>query len=617
MSKSRKVRNLFPFKNADVVYFAFKLLASNDRRKIFAFMIIQIFITLLDLIGVGLIGVLSLVAISGINNTQLSPRIEMILEFLNLEGMTFQDQCVWLGLFSGIFLVGRTIFSVYFTRKIMFTLSLFSAKFSAQMVRRFLKRTITEIQSKSSQEAVYALTRGVDTLILQVLATSVILVSDLSLIIVLVTSLFIVDSFTAIGTIVIFGAVSAFLVLTTHSKSSVLGGQAAEINIASNERIVEAISAFREFYVRDVLDYYGNLISDLRIRLAHANAQLNFIPYVGKYAFEATLIIGSLGIFAYQFTFNDLEHAISTFSVFIAAGSRVSPAILRVQQGFFQINMASGLSKPTLNLLSELDSTHLENLEPATLDRRHIGFTPVIEINDVEFTYPGRDIPVFSGLTLKINEGDFVAIVGPSGSGKSTLVDLFLGLLKTNKGSVYISGLSPESAIKKWPGAISYVAQDTHILNGTVSENISVGFPRTALTEDFVLETLKRSNTEGLLGELAMGVKTQVGENGAQVSGGQKQRIGIARALYTNPKILVLDETTSSLDAKTEADFINGIEDIRGQVTIIMIAHRLSAIQKANKVVYLGAEGRYEIGTFDEVRRLIPDFDEQASILGL
>ena len=131
------------------------------------------------------------------------------------------------------------------------------------------------------------------------------------------------------------------------------------------------------------------------------------------------------------------------------------------------------------------------------------------------------------------------------------------------------------------------------------------------------METLKLSNTEGLLEELALGVDTQVGENGAQVSGGQKQRIGIARALFTNPKILVLDETTSSLDAKTEADFIKGIENLRGEITIIMIAHRLSTIQNANKVVYLGVDGNYEIGSFNEVRRLVPDFDEQARILGL
>jgi ABC-type multidrug transport system fused ATPase/permease subunit len=545
MNKSRRVYSLFLFKNLDVVYFAFKLLSLNDRRKILTFMIVQILITLLDLVGVGLIGILSLVAISGINNAVVSPQIQWMLELLNLGNMAFQDQCVWLGLLSGIFLIGRTVFSVYFTRKIMFTLSLFSAKFSSQMVRSFLSRSITEIQSRTSQEAVYALTRGVDTLILQVLATSVILVSDISLIMVLMTSLFVIDSLTAIGTVVIFGAVSAYLVTTTHSKSSVLGGQAAEINIASNERIVEAISAFREFYVRDVLDYYNKLISDLRIRLADANAQLNFIPYVGKYAFEITLILGSLAIFAYQLTFNDLEHAISTFSVFVAAGSRVSPAILRVQQGLFQINMASGLSKPTLNLLSEIDSSIYGNLEPTTLERRHIGFSPLVEINEVEFGYPGSNKPVFSGLSLNIDEGDFVAIVGPSGSGKSTLVDLFLGLLKTDKGSVCISGLSPQAAIKKWPGAISYVAQNTHIVNGTVSENISIGFPQTALTEELVLESLKLSNTEGLLEELVSGVDTQVGENGAQVSGGQKQRIGIARALFTNPKILVLDETTS------------------------------------------------------------------------
>jgi ABC-type multidrug transport system fused ATPase/permease subunit len=605
------------FKNSEIVVFAFNLLTARDRRKVFLFISLQILNTLLDLVGVGLIGILSLVAVSGINDAPLSPQIVWFLELINLADLPFENQCVRLGMFACVLLITRTILSVLFTKKIMFTLSSFSAKLSARMVRQFLNQSVSDIQSRSSQETVYSLTRGVDTLILQVLATFIILVTDLFLVIIIILSLFIVDPVTAITTLVVFGSVSVLLARTTHSRSLRLGSQAAEVNIDSNQRIVESINGFRELFVRDVIDFYSQLIQNSREKLAAANAQLTFIPYMGKYAFEMTLIIGSLIIFAYQFTFSDLSNAISTFTVFIAAGSRISPAILRTQQGFFQINMAAGLSQPTLKLLMELGPIEECIRIPNQLSLAHSDFNGEIHIDNLTFSYTNHKIAIINDLTMCINQGEFVAIVGPSGVGKSTLVDLILGLLEPIKGSITISGLSPRLAIKKWPGSIGYVAQNTQVISGTISENVSVGFLPDAQTEENVLAALIKSNAIGLVRELADGMQTKVGENGSQLSGGQKQRLGIARALYTNPRILFLDESTSSLDSKTESEVLDAIDKLLGNTTIVMIAHRLSTIKKADKVVYLAVDGRFIVGTFDEVRQLNPEFEKQASILGI
>ena len=207
--------------------------------------------------------------------------------------------------------------------------------------------------------------------------------------------------------------------------------------------------------------------------------------------------------------------------------------------------------------------------------------------------------------------------MGPSGAGKTTMIDLLLGILNQDSGSVLISGVSPIKAITKWPGAISYVPQDVVITAGTIRENISLGYPIEVATDNLVLEALGIAQLDKFVRELPNGIDTQVGERGAKISGGQRQRLGIARALFTRPQLLVLDEATSSLDGATEASISDAIQALRGSTTVIIIAHRLSTIKHVDKVVYLSSGKIQAVGTFEEVRKLVPDFDSQAKVIGL
>lgn len=615
MTNYRKPRG---FKqNFDAVVRAYQLLSFSEQKRTKIYVSIQILMTFLDLIGVGLVGILSLVALSGVNNTPLSPKITWILETTNFDHFPFEKQCALLGISSVLFLVTRSVFSIYFTRKIIFFLSASSARLSSSLVGLFLSQSILGIHRKSSQESIYALTRGVDALILQVLATFIILVSDVSLIVVLMITLFILDPLTAASISFIFGIVLLILFVATHSKSKKLGNMAASVNIEVNEEIIESINSFRELFVRNAISTYIAKISNLRFTLAKINAELNFIPYIAKYAFEVTLVVGALVIFAIQFSLKDISHAIATFSVFIAAGTRVSPSLLRVQQGFFQINMAAGLSKPSLELIDALKELQKPTVTVQKLEVEHPNFEATIHVQEVEFTYPNRASSSIKGASFFIGEGEFIGIVGPSGSGKSTLLDLLLGLLEPNRGIVKISGLNPSEAIKNWPGAIGYVSQDTGIINGTLAENISVGYSESSMTKKLITDAIQLSLLESLLVELPEGVHTKVGENGSQLSGGQRQRLGIARAVFTKPKILILDESTSALDSKTEADIIAAIDNLKGKTTVIMVAHRLSTIQKADKIIYMGQDNEILVGSFPEIRSKVPDFENQAKILGL
>jgi ABC-type multidrug transport system fused ATPase/permease subunit len=210
-----------------------------------------------------------------------------------------------------------------------------------------------------------------------------------------------------------------------------------------------------------------------------------------------------------------------------------------------------------------------------------------------------------------------VAITGSSGAGKTTLVDLLLGVHIPTSGDIYISGLSPLDAFQKWPGATAYVPQDTVIVNGNIWENIALGFDYNPEHEKYINEALKLSNLEDYVQSLPEGLFTKVGDRGHKLSGGQRQRLGIARALFTKPKLLVLDEATSSLDAQTESDITEAIKSLKGKTTIIMIAHRLSSVRNADQVIFINNGMIESIGTFEEVRKKVPNFDKQANLMGL
>ena len=210
-----------------------------------------------------------------------------------------------------------------------------------------------------------------------------------------------------------------------------------------------------------------------------------------------------------------------------------------------------------------------------------------------------------------------ILVFGETGSGKSTLVDLILGVMPDLKNSIRISGLSPTDSIKKWPGAIGYVPQDVSIVPGSILENIALGFGKHDIEVERVEAACKLAKLDDFIKSLSEGVNTYISEKGNNLSGGQKQRLGIARAIYTNPSILILDEATSSLDSQTEAIFTENLMSLKNKVTMIVVAHRLSTIRQCDRLIYIEQGRILSTGSFEDVRRVVPNFEIQAKLLGL
>jgi ABC-type multidrug transport system fused ATPase/permease subunit len=596
---------------------AFVVLTNADKRKIVVISLLQILMGGLDLLGVIAIGMLGALSVSGLESSSPGDRVGRALEILHLQDLAFQTQALILGVGAVVILVGRTILSIIFTRRTLFFLSRRGAKVSADLISRLLAQPLLVVQSRTTQETIYAVTTGVVILMLQVLATAVVWFADLALLVVMMIGLLYVDPVTATATFLVFFLVGFFLFKFMHVRAGNLGSENSILSIKSNEKIFEVFASYRESVVRNRRDYYARNIGQLRYSLANTSAELGFLPYVSKYVIESTVVIGAVLLGATQFIFQDASHAIATLAIFLAAGTRIAPAVLRLQQGTVTIKSGLGAASPTLDLIDALGNSPLTENVDDRVDIVHEGFIPEVQISEVSLTYPNKLTPAIAEVSLNIPVGTSIAFVGPSGAGKTTMIDVLLGVLNPDSGSVLISGLPPLFAVAKWPGAVSYVPQDVVIATGTIRENIAFGYPVEEATEELIMSALKVAQLDQFVSELPDGVDTQVGERGARISGGQRQRLGIARAMFTRPQLLVLDEATSSLDGETEATISDAIHALRGSTTVVLIAHRLSTVRNVDKVVYLADGKMLAAGTFTEVRNAVPDFDIQAKIMGL
>jgi ABC-type multidrug transport system fused ATPase/permease subunit len=594
------------------------LLNPKDQKKIIAVGIIQVLLSFLDLAGVAVIGVIGALTVNGIQSKVPGNRVSSLLELIGLETFTFQNQIAILGVAAGFILVTRTLFSVYFTRKTYFFLAHKSAKASSELVSKLLSRPLLEVRFKSTQETIYALTSGVNGVLLGVIGNIVAIVSDTALLLILSIGLFVVDPVIAICSAAVFSIIGVLLYLLLNLRVKNLSVNKSKLDIASNETITEALSSYRELVVKGRRNYYANKIGEIRYSLGNISAEVAFIPLISKYVIESVVVLGALLISAVQFVLQDASNAVATLSIFLAAGSRIAPASLRIQQGALQIKSNLGSAFPTLELIDRLTSSKVHDESERLFPKySHPGFRADVTVKSASFRYPKSNRENIDNVTLEIKEGELICFVGPSGAGKTTMVDLILGVLNPQQGEILVSGVPPLTSIEKWEGAIAYVPQDVTIINGTILENIGLGFESESLDEVEVWRSLRMAELEDFVLLLPEGLNTQVGERGTKISGGQRQRLGIARALLTNPKLLVLDEATSSLDGQTEFDISNSIQSLKGKVTVITIAHRLSTARNADKIVYMDHGKIIHQGKFDEVRNNVPNFDRQAQLMGL
>ena len=289
-----------------------------------------------------------------------------------------------------------------------------------------------------------------------------------------------------------------------------------------------------------------------------------------------------------------IDYILPVLTLFGAAAFRLLPSLNQVINSFMSI----GINRPILNYLYEdLGLSTAEYLNRT----KHGHFANQIEVANLTFGYDGTEREALSGVSLTVQRGEAVGLIGSSGSGKSTLVDILLGLLEPTSGNVLVDGHDIQENLREWQDQIGYVPQSIFLTDDTLRRNVAFGLPKEKINDDAVRLAIRLAQLEEFVASLPEGMETLVGERGVRLSGGQRQRIGIARALYNNPDILVLDEATSSLDTETEHGVMQAVQALQGDKTVIIVAHRLSTVEYCDRLYRLENAQIVDEGTFSEV----------------
>ena len=595
------------------------LLSKRDQKLYGIALVIQFGLISLDLIGLVLIGGIVAIATSAVQGTQVPSVVSSPIKLLNLEELSPQKSAALLGLIAATLLILKSLLSYFFGLRNFAFLAKREAVISESLARKILELQITELQKYTTPQYQHVLTNGSAAVMGGVLGQTLSIITELALQITMLLALVFFSPSLTLICLLFFLFLFLILIRVQGENTRTWGIEMTRAHVLSTSLIADAIGSYRESIVSGRRIFYIERIKLARQETANFHVKTSMLSQFSKYVFEISVVFAGLGISAFAFLTKPALQAASLVAIFFTAAYRIAPSVLKLQQGVLQLKGAAGATE----LFFEIE-THLSKygkMEESSSSSTRIPNPQTdetaIELIGVNFSYPERENVALSDINLKIPARKSFAIVGPSGAGKSTLVDLILGVIRPNSGEVKVFGTTPSWLTMNEGLRIGYVPQTVYLSNGSLLENICLGLPRENMNEQEAWRVLEAVHLASWVSELEEGINTPVGERGSRLSGGQRQRLGIARALYQNPALLVLDEATSSLDAESEYEISSTIHELKNEVTTVVIAHRLSTVMNADQVVYMQEGKIIAQGTFDSLRDDVPNFDRQANLMGI
>ena len=402
---------------------------------------------------------------------------------------------------------------------------------------------------------------------------------------------FILFSVDFVGTLVILlliGVTTFVIKKLTVKKLNFLGKERIVIGGELNKHLLQGMASAKDIKILDRENDLSHQVNNSSFKFLKNKQVAIFINSLPKFPFEIIAVFAfSALVYVMVEDERNMVDIIKYLGVFAVASIRLVPGASKLLQSYQLIKYMQA----TVELLiKEFNSNYKSNISENYQSKKPnipLQFQKDINLSNLSFTYPTRKEFSISKVSMGIKKNDFIGIIGKTGSGKSTLVNILIGLVKPNEGKVEVDGANIDSNLSGWHEKIGYVPQSVYLIDDTINKNIAFGLKEEDIDHDLVKQAVERANLSEFINNLSNGLETIVGEKGIRISGGQQQRIGIARALYRNPEILILDEATSSLDETTEKKIMESIKFLKNKKTLIVITHRLATVSNCDKIYFI------------------------------
>ena len=495
-------------------------------------------------------------------------------------------------LLRGIFKVGAT----YVQARIAHNAGV---RLSNRLVEGYLSWPYAAHLRRPSSELIRNGHQAVLDVIGQVVLPVIKVFAELALVLGLLTVLVAIAPAATAMAIVVVGGAAVVLLLIIQPRLKRLGAinhHESQVTLAA---LQSSFHGIRDIKILGRERFFARVYGRSRGRMARARYLQTTAGQLPPVIIETALLGFILLFFAFTIVQGDgAQQTLSVLGLFAYAGLRLQPSLQVIIQGLNNLKYASA---PLADLHADLRKIQAQG--PSQTRVEPLPFTERLAMEQVQFAYERADRPALDGIDLTIRPGEQVGICGPTGGGKTTLVDVLTGLLEPTSGRVIVDGQDLREHARAWQRNLGIVPQMVFLTDDTLRRNIALGVPDDQIDEDALNEAIHLAQLDEFVASLSQGLETEVGERGVRVSGGQRQRVAIARALYIRPSVLVFDEGTSALDNATEALLMASIEHLRGDHTIILIAHRLSTVRHCDRVVFLEAGRIAGLGTYDELVR--------------
>ena len=598
--KQKQTLNFFSIRRALPIGF---------RRRMLRLTLGRIAANSLDLVGLGGVALLatsfgSIAAGSGNRSPVAIPLLGDVL--------LTEIQAVYLALLVAAVFVQKSFFSIWLNLRTSLAVAQLESDFSSRIANHFFRH------SKSGFDEAVGTVAGFQnqalystSAIALFLNARISLIAEGSLAVAMVFLFALINPIATVAMLVYLASVMWILSLFLTRKIRRNGRLAMEGSEQSLQASRDLFGIRREAVSSGVSEIWIQKFARGRKQSAQGTALIYTLNSLPRYVIETSLILGIFGFLAGVVFFSDLSTQAVTIGVFLAGGLRLVASLLPLQAAINALNDGANRGQEAFDVLleagDELPSKHLEISVPTSaLD---------LEIKDLRFSYPFEG-ELLAGVNLRVNAATKTAIVGPSGAGKTTVFELSTGFLEPNAGSVTLGGYKPRDLFVNCPGVVGIVPQRPHLVTGTLAENVSlVKHESTDLTK--VTECLEAAGLGILVSNGIDALSDEVSPDAGQLSGGEIQRLGIARALYRDPKILFLDEATSALDAETEALVTKVLDSLKSEMTIVLIAHRLSTVMNADKIIYMDKGKVLGQGSFAELKEQVPEFAKAIKLMDL